>query len=109
MDPVLRLYKGCRVMLPSNTDVLNGLANGTQAKVTKVNLCAGVEPIDVMINAHCKIKAVYASQIDYVELEHLNDRITPKTFVLKPTEHKFRLNMSRPRILQTKKNRKKNQ
>ena len=41
MDPVLRLYKGCRVMLTKNEAVARGLANGTQATVEKVVLKPG--------------------------------------------------------------------
>ena len=31
LDPVLKIYKGCRVMLTTNIDVKNRRANGTQA------------------------------------------------------------------------------
>ena len=36
MDPVLKLYIKCRIMLPCNNNVANGEANGTQATVEKV-------------------------------------------------------------------------
>jgi hypothetical protein len=35
MDPVLKLYEGCCVMLPCNTKVKEGQANGTQATIKK--------------------------------------------------------------------------
>jgi len=38
VDPVLKLYTGCRIMLTVNRDVLQGEANGTQATVEKVIL-----------------------------------------------------------------------
>ena len=41
MDPVLLLYKGCNVMLTTNTDVKNGIANGTTALFEKLTLKRG--------------------------------------------------------------------
>ena len=38
LDPVLKIYKGCRVMLTTNIDVKNGQANGTQAFIDSVEL-----------------------------------------------------------------------
>ena len=84
VDPVLKLYKGCRVMLPTNEDVANGLANGTQATVEKVVLKPGHSPVTVMLNDALPVPAVLASQVQEVILSHSNDRIRPNMFSLKP-------------------------
>ena len=102
MDPVLRLYSGCRVMLPNNEDVKNGIANGTQANVVCVNILQGVIPFDVMINDTCKVQAVFASQVESVELEHVNARITPRIFKVTPKQHTFKVKISKPQMFQTK-------
>ena len=102
MDPVLRLYNGCHVMLPHNQDVRNGLANGTQATVLRVILHPGVVPNEVMINDRCKVKTVLASQVESVELEHLNERINPRIFSVKPRQQTFKINMKKPHLLQRK-------
>jgi hypothetical protein len=102
MDPVLRLYIGCRVMLPHNIDVRNGLANGTQAKVVRIHLHRGVLPTETMINGRCAVKTVLASQIESVELEHINERISPRTFHVKPKQHTFKVQLTKPHMLQTK-------
>jgi hypothetical protein len=106
MVPVLRLYQGCRVMLPTNENVSSGLANGTQATVLRVNLKPGVETFKVMINDSCKIQAVLASQVESIELQHLNDRISPSTFHVRPKEHHFKVHISKPYVLQTKREKK---
>ena len=38
LDPVLKIYIGCRVTLTTNIDVKNGQANGTQALIESVQL-----------------------------------------------------------------------
>ena len=38
IDPVLKLYPGCPVMLVANNDVKGGEANGSQATVTGIQL-----------------------------------------------------------------------
>ena len=68
MDPVLHLYKNCRVMLPCNNDVRNGQANGTQATLEKVVLKPGKQMKQVLLEKRIPITAVTASQIVYIIL-----------------------------------------
>jgi hypothetical protein len=44
MDPVLRLYRSCQLMLPINMNVSSGQANGSQVSLEKVVLKEGVVP-----------------------------------------------------------------
>ena len=88
MDPVLRLYTGCRMLLPENSDVAEGKANGTQAKFQKAVLKPGITPRKVLVEG-VPVNAVFASEVDHVVLHHTNDRIQPQTFSLKPKEHRF--------------------
>jgi hypothetical protein len=84
MDPVLRLYRGCHVMLPCNSDVRRGLANGTQATFQKVVLKPGEVTQQVTLDGDIPVAAVRASQVDHVVLRHTNSRIQPATFSLQP-------------------------
>jgi hypothetical protein len=102
MDPVLRLYRNCRVMLPTNTDVSNGQANGTQATFEKVVLKPGQQFQNVLLDGTIPVPAVLASQVSYIVLRHSNDRIRPATFSLKCKEQTFRAKILKPRVLQTK-------
>jgi hypothetical protein len=102
MDPVLKLYRDCPVMLPANTDVSNGQANGTRATFQKVVLKPGEEPHHVLLDDTVPVPAVLASQVSYIVLHHSNERIRPSTFSLKPRQHTFRTNIMKPRVLQVK-------
>jgi len=76
------------MLLPENSDVKEGKANRTQATFQKAILKAGVSPRKVLVEG-IPINAVFASEVDPVVLHHINERIKPQTFSLKPKEHKF--------------------
>jgi hypothetical protein len=84
MDPVLRLYRGCRVMLSCNSNVRKGQANGTQATFQKIILKPGEVPQQVILDGDIPVAAVHASQVDHAVLRHTNSRIQPATFSLQP-------------------------
>jgi len=100
MDPVLRLYQNCRVMLPTNTDVKSGQANGTQATFEKLVLKRGVTPQTILLSNGTPVRAVLASQVDHIRLIHCNDRINPKNFTLEPKACTFTANILKPAMLQ---------
>ena len=89
MDPVLRLYQNCRVMLPTNTDVKGGQANGTQATCQKLVLKRGVTPQTIILSNKMPVQAVLASQVDHIWLIHCKHRINPKSFTLEPKTSTF--------------------
>jgi len=96
MDPVLKLYRGMRVMLTENKDVLKGIANGTQATIEKVVLkrretYGSTEMIggDARTRRRIRVKSVLAHQIDYIVLRHVNEGIMPAIFRMKPQEFTF--------------------
>jgi hypothetical protein len=100
MDPVLRLYRHCRVMLPANSDVTNGQANGTQATFERVVLKPGEQPHQVLLDGNVPVAAVRATQVAYIILRHSNDRIRPCTFSLRPKEYTFKAKILKPHMLQ---------
>ena len=100
MDPVLKLYKNCPVMLPSNIDVKNGLANGTRALVNKVVLKAGQQTESVFY-AGIRIKSVLASQVDYVELRYEKPPADSEFFRVSPQSQLFSAELPIPEALQT--------
>ena len=102
MDPVLKLYRGCPVMLPCNTNVKQGQANGTQATVEKVVLKYGEQPTEVLLAGEVPVSAVKASQVSHVILKHTNDRIHPDIFTIAPKKHSYRAKILKPRALQIK-------
>jgi len=101
MDPVLKLYAGCRIMLPTNTNVEKGQANGTQASVERIILKPGQEIHYVHLDNHVPIMAVFASQVAYIELRHYNSLVQPAVFHIKPKTHSFKARIPKPIILRT--------
>lgn len=103
MDPVLRLYPNCPVMMTDNKDVENGEANGTPALVKKVLLKFGETarwiPVK-MEESTIWIQTVRASQVKEIQLHHCNDKIKPPTFSLEPKEFSFEVSLKPPCILQ---------
>ena len=102
MDPVLRLYQGCRVMLPCNSDEQQGQANGTQATFQKLILKPGEVTQQVLLDGAIPVAAVRASQVSHVLLHHTNNRIQPATFSLQPKQQTFKAQVLKPRALQVK-------
>jgi hypothetical protein len=101
MDPVLKLYIGCRVMLPTNVDVKNGQANGTQATVQQILLRENQQPHYVKLDNNVPMMAVFASQVASVLLKHSNERLEPQLFQVVPKNHTFSAKIPKPKILQT--------
>lgn len=99
MDPVLKLYIGCRILLPTNTSVSSGLANGTQATIQKIILKPNEITHYVNLDNNVPIMAVFASQVASVILYHCNTRVHLQTFSVQPKTHTFKANLPKPRIL----------
>jgi hypothetical protein len=87
-------------MLPCNTDVKKGQANGTQATFQKVVLKPGEATRQILLDGTIPVMAVRASQVSHVVLQHSNDRIQPRTFSLKPKKYSLKAKILKPRALQ---------
>ena len=94
VDPVLKLYPQCPMMLTQNSDVANGEANGSRVRVEAVKLKGGEQPFTLKLDNGTKIFAVYASQVDSICLEHENEDITPSQFELKSKTFNFQCRMT---------------
>ena len=99
MDPVLRLYEGCPVMISTNIDVKNHKANGTRATVENIVLNNG-ENFDDVIYCGRTMKATTASKINYVELRYETVPNTGvETFKVEPKEFFYSTNLRFPEML----------
>ena len=103
MDPVLKLYSDCPVMLTENFDVDNRMANGTQGLLVKVVLKSGQSTSKILIDG-VLVQAVFASKISYIRLRHLpKDGKRGTEFKIEPKQHSgFSVSMPRPVELQGK-------
>ena len=102
MDPVLRLYRGCRIMLPCNKNVKAGQANGTQAIVERIVLKPNVTPKAIVIQENIIVSAVCASNVSHIVLRHSNNRVQPQIFLIEPKKYTFKAKILKPRLLQVK-------
>lgn len=67
-DPLLCLFYGSNVMINENSDVSNGIANGTTCLFKKAHLKPGVIPRPMKMHGYW-IKSVKADEVDWLELE----------------------------------------
>ena len=68
IDPMLKLYVGCPVMISDNIDVEHSIANGTMLTFKSVKLKKGIEDCSIVnINGYF-VRCVEASTLDHVEV-----------------------------------------
>ena len=85
MDPVLKVFYWCPVILTNNFEVESGLANGTEAKVLRVVLKTGESPFKVKMELDNFDEII----VRFIELENLNKSINPRIFQLQPKDFSF--------------------
>ena len=80
VDPSLKLYKECPLMLTQNKDVSNGQANGTRVFLKSVQLKNGEYCMLIKMITGCVIRAMMASQVKSITVQHENKDVTPNIF-----------------------------
>ena len=101
MDPLLKLYKGCQLMLVFNNNVRHGEANKTTVTLISICLKPNNVPIQIIIGKS-RVKAVYSSQVVSIVLKHNNPNIIPNIFQLEPIEFCISTRNLKPKLLQMK-------
>ena len=101
MDPLLKLYKGCQLMLVLNNNVRHGEANGTTVTLISICLKPNIVPIQIIISM-LPVKAIYASQVVSIVLKHNNPKIICNTFQLDPIEFHISARILKPKLLRMK-------
>ena len=101
MDPLLKLYKGCQLMLVFNNNFRHGEANGTTVTLISICLKPNIVPIQIIIGK-LPVKAIYASQVVSIVLKHNNPKIIPNMFQLEPIEFHITARILKPKLLQMK-------
>ena len=107
VDPCLMLYYDRPVMVNENLDVENGIANGTRARLIKIELKKNETPVSVNFKG-INLKAIRANQMSKIILKHENKKIGTKYFNLKPKKQSFGIKMTHPNLCQTENKRGKN-
>lgn len=96
MDPALKLYRHCPLMLNENTNVQQGIANGSCVILRHVELKVGETPTVMKLASGVSVNAVMASQVLELVVEHCNTRIQPPTCSVVISKTPFRFNVKFP-------------
>lgn len=83
VDPLLKLFCGCEIMLTKNECVKSAIANGTRATLKSVHLKNGERPFHVIIRG-VKVPAVFASSVRHAVFKHKNKHARPQEFRMEP-------------------------
>ena len=95
VDPFLKLYHGCPIMLSENVDVKRGIANGTTATVSKIVLKQGhIRNIKVLTVDKYQVNAIDATSVEYILVEMENPDKTKREIALTATAVKATAFMS---------------
>jgi hypothetical protein len=76
VDPALKLYPGCPVMMTTNANVPCGQANGTRARHEHVTLKPGGIPFTVTLTCGTKVQGVNAFQLESVTLRQSRFKVS---------------------------------
>ena len=106
VDPCLMLYYNRPVMVNGNLDVENSIANGTRARIIKIELKKDETPVLVNFKG-MNLKAVRANQILKMKLKHENEKAATEYFNLIPKNQSFVVKMPYPKLYQTNNKRQK--
>lgn len=80
VDPVLKLYHNCPLMLVANTDVANGQANGSTVRLQSVKMKYGEESFALRLKCGTRVRAMYASQVAHLTVKHERPDLSPQVF-----------------------------
>lgn len=89
VDPCLKLYPGCPMMLTENADVSNGQANGSRTFLVKVTPKPGEQFFPLKLQCGTVIPAYRANQIKSITMRHEMKDITPSEFTVEPQGFSF--------------------
>ena len=89
VDPMLKLYPNCPMMLTENSNVRNGEANGSRVFVKQIRMKVGEECSQLKLDCGTTVLAVLASQVDAIVVEHENSDILPRQFTVEAKKWTF--------------------
>jgi hypothetical protein len=90
-DPLLCLFDGCNVMGNENSDVGNGIANGTTCIFRKVHLKSGITLQRMQMHGFW-VFAASVEDIERIELEWQDSSMYQGKFYVFPQESKYEIN-----------------
>lgn len=95
MDPLVKLYHLCPMMLTCNSNVANGKAKGSQVQFLKCVLKHSAK-VRVVEFDGVFLNCVFAHEVEHIVCQHVKHDIQPRQFQLKPEKYSFRANVPVP-------------
>jgi hypothetical protein len=89
VDPVLKLYGGCALMLTQNSDVGNGQANGSRLTLHKIVVKRGERHWPLRLQSGVTVNALYANQVRHVVVKHVAADVDPMIFAVETQMYPF--------------------
>lgn len=89
VDPVLKLYPNCPMMLTQNQDVPSGQANGSRVRVKEVRAKPGEESSPLKLDCGTVIQVFLASQVECIVVEQEREDIVPRVFEVRTENWTF--------------------
>ena len=80
VDPVLKLYHNCPMMLTQNKDVAGGEANGSRVFVKEIRVKPGEKAFPLKLRNGTEILGLFASQVSSIVVQHECKTISPSRF-----------------------------
>ena len=77
-------------MLTENNDVPNGQAKGSRVKCDKVIAKVGANPFKLKLASGATVWALYASEVESIQVTHEAKDVMPATFLVESETHTFR-------------------
>jgi hypothetical protein len=100
VDPCLMLYYDRPVIVNTNLDVINGIANGMRAFVVKVELKRYEHACRVKMD-DIELPAIRANQIKRIILKHEDENKENQYLFIEPREQKFKCKLPIPTVFQS--------
>ncbi|CAB9520376.1 Pfam:DUF889 [Seminavis robusta] len=93
VDPALKMYYNCPLMLTKNEDVPNGQANGSRVFLRKVHVKPGEQPFIIKLHCGVRIRVFRVTQIDRITVKHEMKDMLPRCFDVKTHGVSFKCKM----------------
>jgi len=89
VDPTLKLYPNCPLMLTGNKDVSNGQANGSRLFCIGFKVKHGEQPFPLTLASGVIIQAFRANQIKTISVRQEDEDVRPQEFCVEPAKLRF--------------------
>ncbi len=89
IDPVLRTFADCPMMLTQNKNVPEGQANGSRVTLHQIVVRTGEQPFPLKLACGTTVNGLFASQVKTIIVKHVAPDIIPQFFEVQAEDFTF--------------------